>query len=100
MTIAVVFDKLAFMRRLEGEGQFSRKQAEAMSEAFHQAVNETVATKSDLAEVRGEITQLRTELRYGLDGLRSELKLWMGSLAAALFAALSGMAALMRFLGH
>jgi len=39
--MSVVFDKLAFVRRLESEGAFSRGQAEALGEALHQAVNET-----------------------------------------------------------
>ncbi len=74
--MSVIFDKLAFVRRLEGEGQFSRPQAEALREAFHQAMSETVATKSDLAEIRHEIS-----------ALRSEMKIWMGSVGAALFVA-------------
>ncbi|MGA9868713.1 MAG: hypothetical protein WBQ75_19985 [Acetobacteraceae bacterium] len=87
--MTVVFDKLAFVHRLESESAFSRGQAEALSEALHTAVNETVATKADLGDVRHEIRELR-----------SELKLWTGSLAAGLFAALSGLAVAMRFLGH
>ena len=47
MTMSVVVDKLAFVRRLESDDAFSR--GEALSEALHQAVNETVATKADLA---------------------------------------------------
>ncbi len=166
MTLTVVFDKLAFVRRLESEGQFPRSQAEALSEALHHAVSETVATKADLAEIRHEIAEMRADLTHQIAGnrtelgqeiagirtelghqiagirtelgheivgirtelgheiagirtevgreiagirtevgheireLRAELKLWTGSLAAGLFAALSGMAAAMRFLGH
>lgn len=133
MTVTVVFDKLAFVRRLESEGQFPRSQAEALSEALHHAVSETVATKVDLAEIRHEIAEMRVELTHHIAGnrtelgheiagiraelgheiagirtevgheireLRAELKLWTGSLAAGLFAALSGVAAAMRFLGH
>jgi uncharacterized protein with HEPN domain len=155
MTVTVAFDKLAFVRRLEAEGHFSRSQAETLSEALHQAVSETVATKADLAEIRHEMAGMRAELTHematmrtelthemgamrteltheiagmhveltheiagmrtelthettavradfahSIDMLRYELKLWMGSLAAGLFAALSGVAAAMRFLGH
>lgn len=91
--MSVMYDKLLFMRRLEGEGLFSRPQAEALSEAFDQAVSESIATKSDLAEVRHEI---------GL--MRSELKLWTGSMAVALFAALfsslGGLMTIFKFLVH
>jgi methionine aminopeptidase len=122
MTMSVVFNKLAFVRRLESEGAFSRGQAEALSEALHQAVNETVATKADLAEVRHELAdaraelkheirelrtqvgheigELRTQMGHDLRELRGELKLWSGSLAAGLFAALGSLIAAMRFLGH
>ena len=109
--MSVVFDKLAFVRRLESDGAFSRGQAEALSEALHQAVNETVATKSDLAEVRHEIRELRmqvgheisesrAQVGHELRELRAELKLWSGSLAAGLFAALGSLMAAMRLFGH
>ena len=107
----MVFDKLAFVHTLEAEGEFSRRQAEVLSEALHTAVSETVATKADLTDVRHEIAQMRTELkgeiselRIGVRAevreLRAELKLWTGSLAGALFAALGGLAVAMRFLAH
>ncbi|HEY5302088.1 MAG TPA: hypothetical protein VIJ55_15540 [Acetobacteraceae bacterium] len=109
--MSVVFDKLAFVHTLETEGEFSRGQAEALSEAFHTAMSETVATRADLttgiAEVRHEVAQTRAELkgdigemRSQIRELRSELKLWTGSLAGGLFAAISGLAVAMRFLGH
>ncbi|HEY5090299.1 MAG TPA: hypothetical protein VIK30_10020 [Polyangia bacterium] len=109
--MTVVFDKLAFVRRLETEDAFSRAQAEALSEALHTAVSETVATKADMAEIRHEMREQRVELvheigslavrmEHGNRELRAELKLWTGSLAAGLFAALSGLAVAMRFLSH
>ncbi len=79
------------MRRLEGETTFSRPQAEVLSEALQVAMNETVATKADLSEIRHEIASLR-----------SELKIWTGGVAAALFAALftglGGLMAVFKFL--
>lgn len=96
MTIGVVFDKLAFVHTLEAEGSFSRGQAEVLSEAFHTAVCETVATKADLADVPHEIADVRHEIAQ----MRVELKLWTGSLAGGLFAAISGLAVAMRLLGH
>ncbi len=112
--MGVVFDKLAFVHTLEAEGSFSRGQAEVLSEAFHTAVSETVATKADLtdvrheiadvrhevAELRQEIGQVRTELRSEIRELRAELKLWTGSLAGGLFAAISALAVIMRLLAH
>ena len=51
--MTVVFDKLSFMRHLESEGTFARPQAEKLSEALHQAVQETVATQADIARLEG-----------------------------------------------
>ncbi len=66
--MSVVFDKLSFVKRLEDAGNFSRPQAEALSDAFHQAVSETVATKQDVALTR-------VELQQSIDGVRSEVNL-------------------------
>jgi hypothetical protein len=87
--VSVIFDKLAFVRRLEGEDKFSRPQAEALSEALHAAMSETVATKADLVEVRHEISLLR-----------SEMKTWTGSLGVVLFMALGGLMTVFKFLVH
>jgi predicted nucleic acid-binding Zn-ribbon protein len=72
--MGVVFDKLNFMKRLEDAGTFTRPQAEALSEAFHQAVSESVATKQDVAEARHETAELRTELKAEISKVRTELK--------------------------
>ncbi len=53
--MSAVFDKLGFMRHLESEGTFNRPQAEKLTEAFHQAVLETVATKADIARLEARI---------------------------------------------
>ena len=66
--MSVVFDKLSFVKRLEDAANFSRPQAEALSDAFHQAVSETVATKQDVALTR-------VELQQSIDGVRSEVNL-------------------------
>lgn len=83
------FDKLSVIHRLEAGARFTRPQAEALSEAVHQAMSTSVATRSDLSDLRHEVRDLR-----------AELKLWTGSLAAALFAGLGGLMAVLRFLGH
>ncbi len=72
--MSVVFDKLSFVKRLEGDGSFTRPQAEALSDAFHQAVSETVATKADVGEVRVEVAALRVDLTHEIAAVRTELK--------------------------
>ncbi len=71
--MTVVFDKLSFVKRLEDAGTFSRPQAETLSDPFHQAVSETVATKQDVESVR------------------SEIRVWTVSLAVTIVAVLSAM---------
>ena len=86
--MGVLFDKLSFMKRLEDGGGFTRPQAEALSEAFHQAMMETVATKQDVAAlgvdvskefdgVRKEFGEVRKEfgeVRKEIDGVRREVE--------------------------
>lgn len=71
--MAIVFDKLAFVRKLEG-ASIPRNQAEAMSEAFHDAVSETVATKADIATLEADIAAFRAEVKAEMSALRAELK--------------------------
>ena len=83
--MGVVFDKLGFMRKLEGDGGFTRPQAERLTEAFYDAVVESVATKQDVGDLKSELKQdisgvkqdisdVRTELKQEISDLRTELK--------------------------
>ena len=105
--MTVIYDKLSFMRRLESDGAFSREQAERLSEAIHEAMNEGVATRSDLAEVGRQVahvddrlTGVEERLLSQLALMRSDLKIWMGSVAAGLFAALGVLMAILKFVIH
>lgn len=98
--MGVVFDKLAFVHSLEAEGSFSRGQAEVLSKTFHTAVSETVATNADLATEIGAVRHEIADVRHEIAQMRVELKLWTGSLAGGLFAAISGLVVAMRLLGH
>ena len=95
--MGVVFDKLGFMRKLESGGAFSRPQAESLSEALHDAVAESVATKQDVTEqgqqlrhemaiLRAELTKDKTELRadmnHDMAELRSDMRQEMSELRA------------------
>ncbi len=71
--MAIVFDKLAFVRKLEG-ASIPRNQAEAMSEAFHDAVSETVATKAGIATLGVDIAAFRAEVKADVSSLRAECK--------------------------
>ena len=75
----MTFDKLAYVDRLKAAG-FNEPQARAMADGLDQALREEVATKSDvavlkgdIAAVRNEIGLLRVEFKSDLVGLRGEL---------------------------
>jgi len=65
-------------------------------EAVHGAMTEAVATESDRAEIRNETIRMEDRLVSRMALLRSDLKIWMGSVAAGLVAALfAGLGGLM-----
>ena len=59
------FDTLAYARRLKEAG-VSDEQAEAHAEAFRDALTRGAATKTDIAELRVEIRELRADLYRAL----------------------------------
>lgn len=63
-------------------------------------MSESVATKADLAEIRHEMIRMEDRLVSQMALLRSELKIWMGSVAAGLFASLGVLMAVFKFLIH
>ncbi len=78
----VMFDTLKFVENLK-EGGMSEKQAKAVTEAQNQALIEaldnTLATKGDIAILKGDINNLRYELKSDIGRLEARLKLveWM-----------------------
>ena len=69
----VLFDTLKFSRKLEDAG-FSHKQATGAAEAFSEVVNEGVATKADIRELKTDIKESRTEFKTDIKQLRTEFK--------------------------
>ncbi len=77
------FDTLATAHALKEAG-FEDVQATAIVDALRQAVTEGVATKTDIADVRGDTNELRTELKSDMNELRTELKSDMNELRTEL----------------
>ncbi len=87
MSTAVAFDTLKFARRLKEAG-IPEVQAEAFSDAFREVQeshSETLSTKSDIKELRGEIREFRIEFQGELREVRAEMRLlrWMLALIIA-----------------
>ena len=62
--MAAAFDTLTAARRMEGAGM-KREQAEAVAQAVRTAAEsgrEELATRTDIAELKGDISALRVEL--------------------------------------
>jgi len=77
------FDRLAYVDRLKSGG-VEEKQARAHAEALDAALRDTVATRSDVSELRtelrSEMSELRTELRSEMSELRTGLRTEMSEL--------------------
>ncbi len=71
--MSVVFDKLSFMRHIESEGTFARSHADKLSDAFHQAVSETVATKAGFARLEARIDNMGARVDAKLAGVDAKL---------------------------
>jgi hypothetical protein len=79
---AATFDTLKFVRRLRDDETFTPQQAERLADALSEAVRDDIATKQDVALVRAEIADLRTELKADSAALRAESKADMAELKA------------------
>ena len=75
--MSVVSDKLSVVERLEDAGDFSLPQAEALNDAFHQAVSETVATKQDLEVARTRLKRCINSTRFAVQADVSQLRVAM-----------------------
>jgi hypothetical protein len=80
MTAQVLFNQLSYIDRLT-RGGFSPEQARASAEALETAFTESVATKTDLAEVKAElkheISASEARLRVEIAQSKNETLRWM-----------------------
>ncbi len=70
MTQAIAFDTLAFVNKLKSAG-VPEKQAEVQAVAIAEIVNEQMATKRDIAELKAE---LKRDIKEGDAGLKRDIK--------------------------
>ena len=66
------FDTLHAAKTLTQAG-FAPPQAEAITDTIRAAFSDSVATKTDIAELRAEMAALRTELKGDLAELRTDM---------------------------
>lgn len=62
------FDTLAYAKKLREAG-FTEGQAEAQAEALRAVVDENLATKADIAELKRDLKELESRITIRLGGL-------------------------------
>jgi len=70
----ILFDKMRAARKLEGEGNFTRQQAETLSEVMHDSLTEGVATKADMDALGIDLKATEMALRADMGLLKADLK--------------------------
>ena len=70
--MAVTFDTLKAATQLRQEAGFSKKQATGLV-AFANTILENVATKADVAELRGDVEKMEAGLRGDLEKNKASL---------------------------
>ena len=68
----VAFDTLKASRRLRDAG-FEEKQADALVYAFAEDIGANLATKDDIALLKGDIALLRRDMDSGFESLRKDM---------------------------
>ena len=70
---AIAFDTLKFAKRLK-EGGFTEPQAEALAAAEAEFIEENLATKRDVAELKRDMKELEVTLRRDMKELEVTLR--------------------------
>ncbi|MGU3283524.1 DUF1640 domain-containing protein [Methylobacterium mesophilicum] len=71
---AVAFDTLRFVRTLRDKAKMSSEQAEGLADAIAEAIQNDLATKTDIAAVRTDIEALRLSTKSDIEALRLSTK--------------------------
>lgn len=80
----ILFDRLRYVDRLTEAG-ISEPHARAHADAMAEALRESVATKSDMVLVRGDIARLEGAIALAV----RDMTIRVGGMAVTLFAALA-----------
>ena len=75
---SIAFDTHAFVKRLTQSGM-DEQQAEALAECQTQLINDNLATRLDIEEVKKEIETLRLEIKQDMKDLELRLTIRLSS---------------------
>ncbi len=73
MPDGIAFDTLAYAKKLKKVG-FTEEQAEVQAEALAQIIDERLATKKDIVELKRDIKELENSLRRDMKEMELRLK--------------------------
>ena len=76
---AIVFDTLRYAKKMMKVG-FTQQQAEAQAEAIAEIVDEKLATKQDLEQVKIELKRDIKELDLKIETIKNELLIKLGGM--------------------
>ena len=79
---------IALAKKLEREHGFNQPQAEGIAQAIHEHESEHFATKADIAALKTDIAELRTELKTDVAQMQVKLMTWTTVLAGIIIAVL------------
>ena len=68
----VLFNQLAYVGKLEASG-FDARQARGAAEALGDAFTQAVATKSDISELRSELKGVEASLKTDIANLKTDM---------------------------
>ena len=69
---AIAFDTLKFAKRLKEAG-FTEQQAEALADAEAEFIEQNLATKRDIADLKRDIKELEVKMEQKIEQIRSDL---------------------------
>ncbi|MCJ2073280.1 CCDC90 family protein [Methylobacterium sp. J-030] len=71
---AVAFDTLRFVRTLREKAKMSSEQAEGLADAIAEAIQNDLATKTDIAAVRTDVEALRLSTKTDIAMVRTDIE--------------------------
>ena len=71
---AVAFDTLRFVRTLRDKAKMSSEQAEGLADAIAEAIQNDLATKTDIAAVRTDIEALRLAGKTDIAAVKMDIE--------------------------
>ncbi|MEO5375590.1 MAG: CCDC90 family protein [Alphaproteobacteria bacterium] len=92
--MAIPFDTLKFVERLEAGG-FTHSQAKAAAEAFAEATSQELATKADIAALKGDIARLEATMKADMREQELRMTIKLGTLQAVLVAMVAALVKLL-----